>query len=150
MLGRCAYYGIFGIWLTGSLPYMSHSIHGAVPLEEQRKQWEAAAANGSSSGGGGDSISTEGTEEEEEPTSSTSSGNSSVRVAQVLLGHLASYAGMGRAKIECIAGCACEPMTLDGHWKKNASLQVRGVVGAWRLAGWWLRAPAQLALPLTA
>lgn len=78
-----------------------------MPLEEQRKAWEAAAANKSSNS-----------------SSYSTDSNSSKQMAQVLLGHLASYEGMGRARVECVAGCECKPATLDGHWKKNASLQV--------------------------
>lgn len=32
--------------------------------------------------------------------------------------------GMGRASVECISGCACEPSVLDGWWERHASLQV--------------------------
>ena len=32
--------------------------------------------------------------------------------------------GMGRAKVECISGCTCEPNVLDGWWERHASLQV--------------------------
>ncbi|KAL4432396.1 hypothetical protein ABPG77_001695 [Micractinium sp. CCAP 211/92] len=44
--------------------------------------------------------------------------------SQILIGHLASYEGMGRAKVECISGCTCEPNVLDGWWERHASLQV--------------------------
>ena len=32
--------------------------------------------------------------------------------------------GMGRAQVECISGCSCEPSVLDGWWERHASLQV--------------------------
>ena len=33
----------------------------------------------------------------------------------VALDHLTSWRGMGRARIECVAGCTCAPTVLDGH-----------------------------------
>lgn len=44
--------------------------------------------------------------------------------SQILIGHLASYEGMGRAKVQCISGCTCEANVLDGWWERHASLQV--------------------------
>lgn len=35
-------------------------------------------------------------------------------LAQV--GYLASYEGMGRARLECRVGCQCAETVLDGHW----------------------------------
>jgi len=32
--------------------------------------------------------------------------------------------GMGRASVECVSGCTCEPSVLDGWWERHASLQV--------------------------
>ena len=32
------------------------------------------------------------------------------------MGYLASYEGMGRARLECRFGCQCAETTLDGHW----------------------------------
>lgn len=53
------------------------------------------------------------------------SGNSSGGgQAQVLLAHLKSYAGMGRARVECRSGCTCEPSVLEGHWGVKASMQM--------------------------
>ena len=31
------------------------------------------------------------------------------------LHHLVSYAGMGAARVECAAGCACAPRVVDAH-----------------------------------
>lgn len=44
--------------------------------------------------------------------------------SQILIGHLASYSGMGRARVECVSGCTCDPSVLDGWWERHASLQV--------------------------
>ncbi|KAL4430719.1 hypothetical protein ABPG75_005975 [Micractinium tetrahymenae] len=44
--------------------------------------------------------------------------------SQILIGHLASYEGMGRASVECVSGCTCAPNVLDGWWERHASLQV--------------------------
>ena len=40
----------------------------------------------------------------------------------LVLAHLASYSGMGRARVECVANCVCESSTLDGHWEQKVSL----------------------------
>ena len=40
----------------------------------------------------------------------------------MFLAHLASYSGMGRARVECVANCVCESSTLDGHWEQKVSL----------------------------
>lgn len=38
------------------------------------------------------------------------------------LSHLASYQGMGTARVECVSGCKCDPSWLDGTWDRQASL----------------------------
>lgn len=43
--------------------------------------------------------------------------------AEVSLSYLRSYAGMGVADVECVAGCECEPQVLDGTWEAEVSLQ---------------------------
>lgn len=48
--------------------------------------------------------------------------------SQVLIGHLASYEGMGQAEVECVSGCECETTVLDGWWERHASLQVMHTV----------------------
>ncbi|GAB4818400.1 hypothetical protein N2152v2_005446 [Parachlorella kessleri] len=35
---------------------------------------------------------------------------------KLLVAYLASYAGMGRAALECVGGCQCARTVLDGHW----------------------------------
>lgn len=45
-------------------------------------------------------------------------------MSQILVGHLASYEGMGRARVQCVSGCKCEESVLDGWWERHASLQV--------------------------
>lgn len=52
----------------------------------------------------------------------TSSGSGSGRNASsvvVQLSYLRSYAHMGRARIACDSGCACAPVTIDGHLHKD-------------------------------
>ena len=29
---------------------------------------------------------------------------------------------MGTARVECVAGCACAPTTIDGSWERQESL----------------------------
>lgn len=43
--------------------------------------------------------------------------------------------GMGRASVECISGCTCEPSTLDGWWERHASLQVMHTIRVSELGG---------------
>lgn len=56
------------------------------------------------------------------------SGNSSAdlplvpRYTEIELAHLTSYAGMGTAAVECVAGCACEPSVLDGTTARRVSV----------------------------
>jgi hypothetical protein len=55
----------------------------------------------------------------------------------VLIGHLASYEGMGQAEVECVSGCECETTVLDGWWERHASLQVmHTVMVSLRRHGW--------------
>lgn len=50
---------------------------------------------------------------------SAQGGNTTV---QVHLLFLRSWQGMGRARVECASGCACEPVELDAHWEREATL----------------------------
>eukprot|EP00887_Chlorella_sp_A99_P006691 scaffold3.g6691.t1 len=59
----------------------------------------------------------------------TTSGAGEGGNSTVWLGHLASYVGRGlrfvgwgRARIECVAGCACTPSVLDSLWTRRATL----------------------------
>eukprot|EP00887_Chlorella_sp_A99_P000470 scaffold17.g470.t1 len=90
-------------WVELSLD--SRSSSDAVSLEQQQAEWQRQADNTSNS-------------------SDSSNSNSGTRTSLILLGHLASYTGMGQARVECLSGCACNASTLDGHWQKSASLQV--------------------------
>ncbi|KAI7846460.1 hypothetical protein COHA_000070 [Chlorella ohadii] len=40
----------------------------------------------------------------------------------VMLTHLISYEHMGKAKVECISGCTCEPTEFNGHVQDKVSL----------------------------
>lgn len=42
--------------------------------------------------------------------------------AQVVLGYLRSYQGMGLARVECRSGCSCTPTLVDGLWDDHTSL----------------------------
>ena len=42
--------------------------------------------------------------------------------AEVVLGHLRSYGGMGLARVECRSGCTCAPSLVDGLWRERTSL----------------------------
>eukprot|EP00887_Chlorella_sp_A99_P007996 scaffold12.g7996.t1 len=41
---------------------------------------------------------------------------------QAVLGYLASYERMGRARVECVANCSCEASTIDALWEQRVSL----------------------------
>eukprot|EP00887_Chlorella_sp_A99_P000046 scaffold16.g46.t1 len=43
--------------------------------------------------------------------------------ATVYLGYIRSWRGMGRARVECMRGCRCEPTTIDGAWRRKATLR---------------------------
>jgi hypothetical protein len=49
-------------------------------------------------------------------------------MSQILIGHLASYEGMGKARVQCVSGCECKESVLDGWWERHASLQVMHTV----------------------
>jgi len=42
-------------------------------------------------------------------------------LADVMVGYLASYENVGRARIECESGCECEPVEVDALWDKRSS-----------------------------
>jgi hypothetical protein len=37
----------------------------------------------------------------------------------IMVGYLKSNGRMGRAKISCISGCSCQPVTVDGYHKHH-------------------------------
>mmetsp|Transcript_2526 Transcript_2526/g.5632 ORF Transcript_2526/g.5632 Transcript_2526/m.5632 type:complete len:557 (-) Transcript_2526:79-1749(-) len=41
--------------------------------------------------------------------------------AQVLIGYLASYSSIGKARAECSSGCTCEKVTVDAKWDSKMS-----------------------------
>eukprot|EP00887_Chlorella_sp_A99_P003432 scaffold7.g3432.t1 len=52
-------------------------------------------------------------------------GSGGGHATTVHLGHLKSYQHMGRARVECVAGCRCQPSTLEGAWERKATLQAQ-------------------------
>ncbi len=46
-------------------------------------------------------------------------GGQGGNLARVYLGHTRSWQQLGTAKVECVAGCSCEPATLDNHWRNK-------------------------------
>ena len=69
-------------------------------------------------------------------------GLSRQRGARVMvhLLYLRSYQGMGRARVECGGGCACDAADLDAHWDRQATLTdlttLQAPRWAWGLLGW--------------
>ena len=50
-------------------------------------------------------------------------GKKALPPTTVLLGHVRSWRGMGRARVQCMAGCTCSTQKLNGHWERKATLQ---------------------------
>jgi hypothetical protein len=60
----------------------------------------------------------------------------------VVLSYLASYdAAMGTARVQCVAGCKCEPTDIDALWGEKASMLMTAefAVGAAAVRGAELR-----------
>ncbi|PSC75343.1 hypothetical protein C2E20_1137 [Micractinium conductrix] len=53
---------------------------------------------------------------------STEEAPGSNGTAEVLLGHLRSYCGMGQARVECQSGCSCQPTVVEALWEERTSL----------------------------
>ncbi|GAB4814840.1 hypothetical protein N2152v2_001886 [Parachlorella kessleri] len=121
--------------------------HGKSGAQSQshREDGGRDMTDGSGSGSSGSSTgTTEGSEdsmgsgprqqldvvEEVEPGWDDGTGASRAKAAQapappgvqVLLGYLKSYEHMGTATVACVSGCSCDPVTIDGHWERQASL----------------------------
>ena len=45
------------------------------------------------------------------------------QLATLLLGYMKSYESMGNARVTCVAGCSCEPSTLQGRWERRATVR---------------------------
>ncbi len=57
------------------------------------------------------------------------SGNSSAAWGWVLLlGHMRSYEGFGKARADCRGGCACKPSKFNCIWEKRETLQYNHIV----------------------
>ncbi|KAG1673279.1 hypothetical protein FOA52_002559 [Chlamydomonas sp. UWO 241] len=46
----------------------------------------------------------------------TTLGGAATDTVHVLISHLKSYSGMGRARVACVGGCLCAPIDVDAHY----------------------------------
>lgn len=95
----------------------------------------AAAAGGGGGGGSGGDSSSGNSGPKGAEAGGQADGAGGGGLARIYLGHTRSWQQLGTARVECVAGCSCEPATMDNHWQnkntQNAmfALEVGGRVG---------------------